>query len=75
MTFAPHRTEVVECGSNRWQHKDRIEEGDKILVIIDDRLNFKERVKYIGEKAFVTTGALARMIPNIVHSKGGEFWR
>ena len=38
---------------------------DKFLeVIIDDRLNFKEHVKYIGEKATVTQGSLAKMIRN-----------
>ena len=31
-------------------------------VIIDVRLNFKEHVKYIGEKASVIQGALARMM-------------
>ena len=34
-------------------------------VIIDNRLNLKEHVKYIGEKACITQGALARMMPNI----------
>ena len=34
-------------------------------VIIDDRLNFKEHVKYISEKASVTQAALTRMMPNI----------
>ena len=31
-------------------------------VIIDDRLNFKEHVEYIGEKPSVTQRALARMM-------------
>ena len=34
-------------------------------VIIDNRLNFIEHVKYIGEKASVIRGALERMMPNI----------
>ena len=33
-------------------------------VIIDDKLNFNEHVKYIGEKASVTEGELARMFAN-----------
>ena len=36
-----------------------------LRVIINDRLSFKEHVKYIGEKASVTQGALGRLMPNI----------
>ena len=36
-----------------------------MVVIIDDRLNFKEHVKYIDEKTFVTQRALAKIKPNI----------
>ena len=41
-------------------------------MIIDDRLNFKDQVKSIGEMAYI--GALARIIPNIegpIPFKGG----
>ena len=34
-------------------------------MIVDDRLNFKEHVKFIGEKVSVTQGALTRMVINI----------
>ena len=34
-------------------------------LIIDDRLNFKEHMKYIGKKTSVTQGAVKRMMPNI----------
>ena len=34
-------------------------------VVIDDRWNFNELVKYIGEKASITQGLLTRMMPNI----------
>ena len=33
-------------------------------VIIDDRLNFTEHVKFIGERASVIQGELARVMPN-----------
>ena len=42
-------------------------------IILDDRLNFKQHVKYIGENASVTQGALARMMPNI--GRSGPFKR
>ena len=44
-----------------------------LRVIIDDRLNFKEHVKYISEKASVTQGVMARMMPNI--GRPGPFKR
>ena len=34
-------------------------------VIIDDRLNFNEHVKYINEKASIVQGALGSRMPNI----------
>ena len=34
-------------------------------MIIDDRLNFKGHVKFIGKKISVIQGTLTRMMPNI----------
>ena len=52
----------VTIGSTRIELKRAIK---YLRVIIEDRLNFKDHVKYIGEKASVTQGALARMTSNI----------
>ena len=52
----------VTVGSTRIESKRAIK---YLEVIADDRLTFKEHVKYIDEKASVTQGALARMMPNI----------
>ena len=37
----------------------------RAIKYLDDRLNFKEHMKYIGEKVSVTQGTLRRMMPNI----------
>ena len=52
----------VTVGGKRIESKRAIK---YLGVIIDDKLNFKEYVKYIGKKASVTQAALARMMPNI----------
>ena len=52
----------VTVGSTRIETKRAIK---YLGVIIDDRLNFKEVVKYFGERTSVTRGALATMMPNI----------
>ena len=52
----------VTVGESRIESKRAIK---YLGVIIDDRLNFKEHVKYIGEKASVTQRALVRMMANI----------
>ena len=38
-------------------------------MIIDDRLNIRKHVKYIGEKASAIQGALTGMMPNIGRSR------
>ena len=57
LTLAAHKTEaVLISGQNILT---------KMEVIIDDRLNFKAHVKYIGEKASVIQGALTRMMEKL----------
>ena len=75
LTLAAHKTVAVLISDRKivemmevTVRKSRIESKRAIKylgVIIDDRLNFKKHVKYIGEKAYVTQRALARMMPNI----------
>ena len=52
----------VTVGDTRIESKTLIK---YLVVIIDNRLNFKEHVNYIDVKASVTQGALARMKPTI----------
>ena len=52
----------VTVGGTKNESKNAIK---YIAVIVEDRLNFKEQVKFIGEKISVTQGPLARMMPNI----------
>ena len=52
----------VTVGSTKIESKRAVK---YLRVIIDDRLNFKEHLKFIGEKASVTQGALMRMMPYI----------
>ena len=52
----------VTIGSTKIEFKRAIK---YLGVVIDDRLNIKERMKFIGEKAFVTQGAVTKMMPNI----------
>ena len=64
LTVAEHKTEAVLIGGRKIVEKmevtvewSKIESKRAIKylgVIIDDRLNFKEHVKYIGEKTSVT---------------------
>ena len=52
----------VTVGSTKIESKRAVK---YLRVIIDDRLNFKAHMKFIGEKASLTQGALTRMMPNI----------
>ena len=52
----------VTIGGTRIVSKSSI---NYLGMIIDNRLSFKEHMKYIGEKASVTQGALGRIMPNI----------
>ena len=52
----------MTVGGTRIESKRAIK---NLGVIVDDRLNCKEPVNYIGEKASITQGTLARMMPNI----------
>ena len=75
LTFDAHKTETVLISGRRIVERMQVTVGDtkavskraiKYLgVIIVDRLNFKEHVKYIGEKASVTQGAVTRNMPDI----------
>ena len=72
MTLATNKTKaVLISGPNIVENMEVTVGGTKIEskreikclgVIIDDRLNFKEHFKYIGAKACITQGALARMV-------------
>ena len=75
MKLAAHKTEAVLISGRKIVEKTEVTVGGSRMeskktikylgVIIDDKLNFKEHVKYIGEKTSVTQRVLARMMPNI----------
>ena len=75
MTLGAHKTEAVLLSGRKIVEKMTVLVGGTkieslraikyLAVFIDDRLNFKEHMKYFGEKAPVKQGALARMMPNI----------
>ena len=75
LTLAAHKTGVVFISDRKIVEKMKVTVGvtrieskraiKYLEVIIYDRLNFKKHMKYIGEKASVTQGALASMMPNI----------
>ena len=75
LTLAAHKTETVLISGLKIVEKvevtvrgTRIERKRAIKylrVIIEDRLNFKKHVIFIGEKASVTQGEPTRVIPNI----------
>ena len=75
LTLAAHTTKAVLISGRKIVEKMemtvggiRIESKTAIKyleVIIDDRLKFKEHVKYIGEKATIAQEALVRMMTNI----------
>ena len=52
----------VTVGGTKIESKSAI---NYLAVIVGDRLNVEEQVKFIGDKTSVTQGALARMTPNI----------
>ena len=75
LTLAAHKTEAVLISGRKIVEKMVVIVGESKIeskraikylgVVIDDRLNFKEHMKYVGEKASVTQRALARMMANI----------
>lgn len=75
LELAAHKTEAVLISSRKIPETFRITVGETAIqssrtlkylgVIIDDRLNFKEHVKYAGERAATTQVALSRIMPNI----------
>ena len=84
LTLAVHKKEAVLISGRKIVEKMEVTIGGTRIeskrsmkylgVIIDDKLNCKEHVKYISVMTSVTQGALARIMPNIggqVHSKGG----
>ena len=52
----------VSIGDTKIESKNALK---YLGMIIGDRLNFKEHVKFISEKASATQGALTRMMPDI----------
>ena len=82
LTLAAHGTDTVLISS--WKIVEKIEVivgGTKIKskraikhlgAIINDSLNSKQHMKFIGEKASVTPGVLMRMMPNIGGHLRGE---
>ena len=72
LTPAAHKKEAVLISGRKIMEKTEVTvAGAKIEskrtikyfgVIIDDSLNFKEHVKFIGEKASIIQGALTKMM-------------
>ena len=75
MTLVADKTKAVLISNRKVVEKMEVTVGGTnikskkaikyLSLIIDDRLNFKEHMKYNGEKAFVSQRALARKMPNI----------
>lgn len=82
LELADHETEAVLITGRKRTESMTIRVGQEVIkskrslkylgVMIDDRLSFKQHMKYCSEKASKTQAALFRIMPNMVGPKQGN---